>query len=420
MRRFAAPMSTSSKLSALSFQCTTRALNIHEYSSKKFLNEAGCKVEYGIMCETIAEVEAACAKIQSPQKVVKAQILAGGRGKGTFKSGFQGGVHVCANTAVAVETAKKMLGEVLVTKQTGEKGLKVTKLYVSETVPKIKKEYYVALLLDRGFGGPVFVASTEGGMDIETVAAKTPEKIQKMPINIRKGMSLEQGVELASKLGLGPEAGQQFLSIYNFAKSRDATMVEINPFVALENGDYMCIDSKISFDDNASFRQKDIWAHEDLTQKDSREVEAGKWDLNYVGLDGNVGCLVNGAGLAMATMDIIAMYGGSPANFLDMGGSAKTDQVVAALELIQKDPKVNGILVNIFGGIMKCDTIATGIVEACKKVALRVPLVVRLSGTNAELGKKIIADSGLQLEAASDLDQAARTIMGLVNKQAKV
>jgi succinyl-CoA synthetase beta subunit len=395
----------------------TRALNIHEYSSKQFLRDAGCKVEYGIMCETLAQVEEACKKIASPQKVVKSQILAGGRGKGKFLSGFQGGVHVCANSTEALATAGKMLGQTLVTKQTGPAGLKVSKLFVTECVPKIKKEYYVALLLDRGFGGPVFVASTEGGMDIETVAHNTPDKIVKMPINVQKGMTKEDGVALAAKLGLRPQAGEQFYNIYNFAKTKDATMVEINPFVELENGDYMCIDAKISFDDNATFRQKDVWAHEDLTQKDPREVEAAKWDLNYVGLDGNVGCLVNGAGLAMATMDIISMYGGSPANFLDVGGSAKADQVAAALDIIQKDAKVKGILINIFGGIMKCDVIAQGVVDACRKITLRVPLVVRLSGTNADLGKQILKDSNLPLAPAGDLDEAARKIMDLINKK---
>eukprot|EP00760_Papus_ankaliazontas_P005598 PhM_4_TR12668/c0_g1_i1/m.74665/K01900/LSC2; succinyl-CoA synthetase beta subunit len=409
MRRFA-PISIPS---AAKF---TRGLNVHEYSAKEFLRAAGCNVEMGYMCKTIEEVEAACGKIDTAKKVVKSQILAGGRGKGTFTTGFQGGVHVCADTADAVAKAREMLGNTLVTKQTGAAGMKVTKLYVSEVLPEIKKEYYVALLLDRTTQGPIMVASTEGGMDIETVAEKTPEKIVKMPISIKEGLTKEKAMELAGKLGLPEAAAEQFIGLYNFARTNDATMVEINPFVSTQDGRYMCIDSKVSFDDNAEYRQKKIWQHEDLDQKDPREVAAAKWDLNYVGLDGNVGCLVNGAGLAMATMDIISLNGGSPANFLDVGGGAKADQVAAAIEIIQRDPKVEGILVNIFGGIMKCDTIAQGVVDACSKVALRVPLVVRLSGTNSEQGREIIAKSGLAVHPAEDLDEAAAKIMELIKK----
>jgi succinyl-CoA synthetase beta subunit len=399
-----------------------RALNVHEYSAKALLNEFGCKTEFGIMCESIDEVKAACAKIKTPKKVVKSQILAGGRGKGTFKDGFKGGVHVCKDAEEAVATAKKMLGNTLITKQTGEKGLEVQKLFVTEVVPAIKRELYCALLLDRATCKPTFIASTQGGMNIEEVAEKTPEAIKKLAINIHNGLSEDQCHAFAKELGFDGDGAEkmtkQLIGIYNLAKAKDATMVEINPLVELENGDVMCIDAKLSFDDNARFRRPEIWQLEDMAQKNPKEVKADKYDLNYIALDGNVGCMVNGAGLAMATMDIISLYGQKPANFLDVGGSAKTEQIIAAFDIISADPQVKVILVNIFGGIMKCDLIAEGIIAAVKTLGEKftLPLVVRLQGTNDDLGKKILRDSGLKIHPVANLDEAGRKACELAAK----
>ena len=397
-------------------RCTggqTRSLNIHEYSSKQLLKQSNCSVEKGIACETVEQVKQACAAIPSVKKVVKAQILAGGRGKGTFTSGLQGGVHVCSDTENAASIAAQMLGKTLVTKQTGPQGKVVNKVYVAEFLPEIKKEYYLALMLDPRSKGPLLIASAEGGMDIEAVAAKTPEKVLKMPINIFEGMTDEVADKIIRFLGMNSSAKKEIQNIFNFAKEKDATLVEINPFVELKDGRYICADAKVSFDDNAEFRQPEVWQHNDPSQKDAREVKASKADLNYIGLDGNIGCLVNGAGLAMATMDVISMYGGKPANFLDVGGSATADQVSCALSIIQEDPSVKSILINIFGGIMKCDTIAKGVVDACKKVDIRVPLVVRLCGTNSDEGSKILNDSGLKIRAANDLNEAAQLAVQL-------
>ena len=390
-----------------------RNLNIHEYSSKELLKASNCSVERGIACESVEQVAQACANIPSTKKVVKAQILAGGRGKGTFTSGLQGGVHVCADTEKATSIAGQMLGQTLVTKQTGPKGKIVNKVYVAEFLPEIKKEYYLALMLDARSKGPLFIASAEGGMDIEAVAAKTPEKVLKMPINIFDGLTDEKCDEIVRFLGMNSSARKEIQNIYRFAKEKDATLVEINPFVELEDGRYICADAKVSFDDNAEFRHPDVWKHNDASQRDAREVKAAQADLNYIGLDGNIGCLVNGAGLAMATMDVISMYGGKPANFLDVGGSATADQVSCALSIIQEDPSVKSILINIFGGIMKCDTIAKGVVDACKKVDIRVPLVVRLCGTNSLEGSKILNESGLKIQSANDLNEAAEMAVKL-------
>lgn len=389
-----------------------RFFNIHEYQAKHILKENGGKVEFGIACNTIEEVEAACAKIKTEKKVVKSQILAGGRGKGVFADGYKGGVHVCDDTASAIEAARNMLGNTLITKQTGPSGKKVSTLYVTEAVPAIKRELYVSLILDRKSASPMFVGSAEGGMGIEELAKTCPEKIKTMRVNVAEGVNTDEAIAYAKELGFDGEtaerAAEQFKVLYKIGKSKDCTMVEINPLVELENGDIMEIDAKISFDDNAVFRHKDIAAMEDATQLDEKEVLARQHDLNYIALDGNVGCLVNGAGLAMATMDLISLEGGKPANFLDVGGSASEDQIVAAFRIIMGDPNVKSILVNIFGGIMHCDVIAQGIINASKVLKSSIPIIVRLSGTNEKLGKELLANSGLALHPAEDLNSAAR------------
>ena len=397
-----------------------RFLNVHEYSSKQLLREFGCKTEFGIMATSIDEVKAACQKIKSEKKVVKSQILAGGRGKGTFVDGYQGGVHVCPNAEAAITCAEKMLNNTLVTKQTGAQGQKVGKLFVTEAIPGIKRELYVALVLDRKTCCPTFIASAEGGMGIEELAHSNPEKIKKMPVNIHDGIDKENCIKFAMEIGFdesnAESAAKQFMGIYNLAKAKDCTMVEINPMVELEDGDVMCIDAKLSFDDNAQFRRPEIWEMEDKSQKDPKEVKADEYDLNYIALEGNVGCLVNGAGLAMGTMDIISLYGQKPANFLDVGGSAKAEQIVQAFEIITADPSVKCILVNIFGGIMKCDVIANGIVEAMQTLGdkVTVPIVVRLEGTNEKLGKEILSNSGMKIHPVSNLDEAGRKATELV------
>lgn len=403
-----------------------RFLNIHEYQAKALLKEAGCKVEYGVACSTLEEVEAALLKIKSSKKVVKSQILAGGRGMGTFVDGFKGGVHVCKDNVEALAVAKRMLNNTLVTKQTGPAGQKVLKLYVTEAIPGIKRELYIALVLDRKTCSPTFIGSAEGGMGIEELAHSQPDKIKKMVVNIHDGIDHDACVKFAKELGFVEDdaaefAANQFKGMYNLAKSKDCTQVEINPMVELENDDIMCIDAKLSFDDNALFRRPEVAAMADVTQMDPKEVLAANADLNYVALEGNVGCLVNGAGLAMATMDIISLYGQKPANFLDVGGSAKTSQIVAAFDIISHDPHVKCILVNIFGGIMKCDVIATGVVEAAKQLAgrVKIPIVCRLEGTNEEEGKRILRDSGLPIVAADNLDDAGKKACNIVAEALK-
>ena len=348
--------------------------------------------------------------------IVKAQIHAGGRGKGTFTNGFKGGVHICTDAATASEKAEGMIGGFLVTKQTGPEGQLVSKILINEGIT-IDSEYYFAILMDRAYGGPVIVASTEGGMDIEEVAEKNPSAIIKEPVDIATGLLEAQSEAVAAKLGfegdMKAKAAKQFRALYDLFIGSDATQVEINPLAigaipgAGEERHVFAVDAKLNFDDNAAYRQKDIFAMRDIHMEDPRDWEAEKAGLNYIGLDGSIGCLVNGAGLAMATMDIVKLHGGSPANFLDVGGGATADQVATAFRLITSDPNVKGLLVNIFGGIMKCDTIAEGIVAAAKEVGLKVPLVVRLEGTNVEAGKQILRDSGVALITADDLDDAA-------------
>ena len=398
---------------------TPRFLNIHEYASKQLLRANGATTEFGVMCTTMDQVKAACAAITTPKKVVKAQILAGGRGKGTFADGTKSGVHICDSTEAALVSAGKMLGKTLITKQTGPKGLPVMRLFVTETIPAIKRELYVALLLDRVTCKPMFVASQEGGMGIEELAHSNPEKIVKFPVN-NMTFTLTEGAELAAKLGFTgaaiAKAAQQFVAVFETARKNDATMVEINPLAELETGEVMCLDAKISLDDNAHFRHKEWDVMADPSQKDAKEVEADKYELNYIALDGNVGCMVNGAGLAMSTMDLIALYGQKPANFLDVGGSAKTEQIVQAFSIITRDPNVKCILVNIFGGIMKCDVIAQGVIAAVQQLGdkLKVPIVVRLEGTNDQIGLKMLADSKLAIVTASDLEDAAQKACKLV------
>lgn len=355
--------------------------------------------------------------------ILKAQIHAGGRGKGTFKNGFKGGVKICKTPEQIKENASQMLGNILVTHQTGPDGQIVNTLLVNEGI-SIESEKYFAILMDRSCQGPVMVASSQGGMDIEEVAAKNPGAIVKEPIDIMKGVQPEQTERLARALGFKSEniaaATRQMSNLYDLFLGTDATQVEINPFA---EGRYtggqtevFCVDAKLNFDDNAAFRQKKIYGMRDTSMEDPRDVAAEAAGLNYIGLDGTIGCMVNGAGLAMATMDIINLHGGRPANFLDVGGGATAAQVTTAFKILTGDPNVKALLVNIFGGIMKCDTIATGIVQAAKEVGLQIPLVVRLEGTNVEQGKQILESSGIQVVTASDLDDAAKKAVASLSK----
>jgi len=347
--------------------------------------------------------------------VIKSQILAGGRGLGTFTNGFQGGVHVIPKSKTQ-EYAEKMIGQTLVTKQSGPEGKPVNTVLMAEKMDLVN-EMYFAILLDRAFGGPVVIACAEGGTSIEDLAEKYPEKIKKVPIDIVAGMTDQQASEIVDALeisGSKPAAIEQVKALYGVFRDSDCTMVEVNPLAEDSNGTLIAADAKLGFDDNTAFRQKDIFAQRDHSQEDPRDVAAEKWDLNYIGLDGSIGCMVNGAGLAMATMDIIQMHGGSPANFLDVGGSAKKEQIVEAFKIVTTDPNVKAILVNIFGGIMKCDVIAAGIVAGVEEVGLQIPLIVRLEGTNVDAGKDIIRNSGLNILAADDLDDAAKKAVAAI------
>jgi succinyl-CoA synthetase beta subunit len=401
-------------------------MNIHEYQAKQLLAQSGVAVPPGGVASTPDEARAAAEKLfEAGHKrvVVKSQIHAGGRGKGTFKSGFQGGVKVCASADEAFEKAKCMLGQTLVTKQTGPDGRVVHKLLV-EAASNIRKEFYLAVLLDRASSRPVVMASTEGGMDIEEVAAKTPEKIVKETIDPAVGMMPYQARKLAAALGLKGDliaAGAKLiLGVYKTWWECDASMVEINPLCVVENADgkdtLIALDGKIGLDDNALYRRKSILEMRDLNEEAPLEIEASKFNLNYIKLDGSIACLVNGAGLAMATMDIIQHFGGMPANFLDVGGGASKEQVTAAFKIILQDPHVKGILVNIFGGIMDCNVIATGIVAAVKETGLKLPLVVRLEGNNVVAGKKTLAESGLTLITGDSMSDAAQKVVKAVGE----
>jgi succinyl-CoA synthetase beta subunit len=400
-------------------------MNLHEYQAKQLLAQHGVALPEGAVCDTPdAATKLAQSLFDKGEKmiVVKAQIHAGGRGKGTFKNGYKGGVKLCKTTDEVRQAAQGMLGNVLVTKQTGPEGRRVNKLLVA-AAPEIKKELYLAVLLDRAISRPIFMASTEGGMDIEEVAAKTPEKITRLPIDPTLGMMPYQARKLAVALGLGPElindAAKLLLGVYNAWWNCDASLLEINPLCIVHRQGketLLAVDAKMSLDDNALFRHPELVAMRDLSEEAPLEIEASKFNLNYIKLDGNIACLVNGAGLAMATMDIIQHYGGRPANFLDVGGGASKEQVTAAFKIILSDPNVKGILVNIFGGIMQCDIIATGIVAAVKETKLTLPLVVRLEGNNVQLGKKILQESGLNLTSADTLADGAQKVVQAVGQ----
>ena len=395
-------------------------MNIHEYQAKAVLREFGVPVPEGFPILNANEAAVAGAKLPGPVWVVKAQIHAGGRGKGKFKeaaAGEKGGVRLAKSVDEVKQYAAEMLGHTLVTIQTGEAGKQVNRLYV-EDGSAIEKEFYLSLLVDRVTSRVAFVASTEGGMDIETVAHDTPEKIVTFSIDPATGVMPHHGRTLARALGLTGDLAKQAADLANklYAAfvSKDMAMLEINPLIVTKDGKLRCLDAKIGFDSNSLYRHPDIAALRDETEEDAKEIEASHYDLNYIALDGTIGCMVNGAGLAMATMDIIKLYGEAPANFLDVGGGATREKVTAAFKIITADPKVKGILVNIFGGIMKCDVIAEGVIAAVREVGLQVPLVVRLEGTNVELGKDIIAKSGLNVIPADDLDDAAQKIVKAV------
>ena len=399
-------------------------MNIHEYQAKELLAAHGIAVPAGYPALSVEEAVAAAKKLPGPLYVVKAQIHAGGRGKGKFKelpAEAKGGVRLAKSIDEVEANAREMLGHTLVTIQTGDAGKEVNRLYVTDGVD-IASEFYLSLLVDRDSGRIAFVVSTEGGMDIEGVAHDTPEKITTFTIDPAEGFMPHHGraVAFALKLtgDLNKQAQKLSKQLYDAFIATDCSMLEINPLVVTEDQRLLVLDAKMSFDSNALYRHKDIEALRDETEEDPAEVEASKYDLAYIKLDGNIGCMVNGAGLAMATMDIIKLNGAFPANFLDVGGGASKEKVTAAFKIILKDPAVKGILVNIFGGIMKCDIIADGIVAAAKEVNLSVPLVVRLEGTNVQQGKDILANSGLPIVSADDLGDAARKIVAEVKQAA--
>jgi len=399
-------------------------MNIHEYQAKELLAKFGVPVPAGYAAMSVDEAVEAAKRLPGPLYVVKAQIHAGGRGKGKFKElgpDAKGGVRLAKTLDEVRAHAAEMLGNTLVTVQTGEAGKQVQRLYITDGVD-IAKEFYLAVLVDRGTGRVAMVASTEGGMDIETVAHDTPEKIHTLDIDPATGFMPHHGRAVAAALGLTGDLAKQAANVasklYDAFLGTDASQIEINPLAVTDQGKLMVLDAKVGFDSNAMFRHKDLAELRDLTEEDAMEVEASKYDLAYIKLDGNIGCMVNGAGLAMATMDIIKLNGAFPANFLDVGGGANKEKVTAAFKIILSDPAVKGILVNIFGGIMRCDIIAEGIIAAAQEVHLSVPLVVRLEGTNVEEGKRILADSGLAIVPANDLGDAARKIVAEVNKAA--
>ena len=399
-------------------------MNIHEYQAKELLATFGVPVPAGYAALSVEEAVAATEKLPGPLYVVKAQIHAGGRGKGKFKElgpDAKGGVRLARTKDEVRAAATDMLGNTLVTVQTGEHGKQVNRLYVTDGVD-IAKEFYLAVLVDRVSGRVAMVASTEGGMDIETVAHDSPEKIHTLDIDPATGFMPHHGRAVANALGLTGDLAKQAANVasklYAAFIGTDASQIEINPLAVTDKGELLVLDAKVGFDTNALFRHKDLAALRDETEEDPAEIEASKYDLAYIKLDGDIGCMVNGAGLAMATMDIIKLNGMFPANFLDVGGGANKEKVTAAFKIILADPNVKGILVNIFGGIMKCDIIADGIVAAAKEVNLSVPLVVRLEGTNVEKGKEILAGSGLAIVPANDLGDAAKKIVAEVKRAA--
>ncbi len=397
-------------------------MNIHEFQAKATLATFKAPVAPGFPASTTAEARAAAERLPGPVYVVKSQIHAGGRGKGRFKeasAGAGGGVRVARSAEEVVAHAEQMLGQTLVTVQTGPSGRKVSRLYI-EAGSAIEKEFYLSLLVDRASGRVAFVVSTEGGVEIEEVAHRSPEKIVTFSVDPATGVMPHHGRAMAKALGLSGDLAKQAeklaAGLYAAFLEKDMAMLEINPLIVSKDGHLRCLDAKVTFDANALFKHPDIVALRDEAEEDVKEIEASKYDLSYIALDGTIGCMVNGAGLAMATMDIIKLYGAEPANFLDVGGGATKEKVAAAFKIITSDKNVKGILVNIFGGIMKCDVIAEGVIAAVKEVGLEVPLVVRLEGTNVDLGKAIIADSGLDVIAADDLDDAAQKIVAAVKK----
>ncbi len=395
-------------------------MNIHEYQAKAVLRAFAAPVAEGKAAFTPEEAEAAARALPGPVYVVKSQIHAGGRGKGKFRqasAGEKGGVRIARSVEEVRQFAQQMLGATLVTVQTGPAGKQVNRLYI-EDGSSIEKEFYLSMLVDRSVARVAFVLSTEGGVNIEDVAHNTPEKIHTFSIDPATGIMPHHGRTAARALGLTGDLAKQcealVAKLYAAFLAKDMAMLEINPLVVTAQGQLKVLDAKVSFDDNALYRHADVAALRDETEEDAKEIEASKYDLNYVTLDGTIGCMVNGAGLAMATMDIIKLYGESPANFLVVGGGATKEKVTAAFKIITADPNVKGILVNIFGGIMRCDVIAEGVIAAVKEVGLKVPLVVRLEGTNVELGKTIIRDSGLNVIPADDLDDAAQKVVSAV------
>ena len=395
-------------------------MNIHEYQAKALLREFGVAVPRGVAILKASDANLATDELGGPVWVVKSQIHAGGRGKGKFKeasAGDKGGVRVTKSADDVNQFVKQMLGATLVTEQTGPAGKQVNRLYIEEG-SEIDKEFYLSILVDRETSRVAFVVSTEGGVNIEEVAHKTPEKIVTFSVDPATGIMGHHGRTVAKALGLAGNLAKQaeklVAQLYAAFVAKDMAMLEINPLVVTKQGDLRVLDAKVSFDDNALYRHPEVVALRDETEEDAKEIEASKYDLNYITLDGTIGCMVNGAGLAMATMDIIKLYGMAPANFLDVGGGADKAKVTAAFKIITADPNVKGILVNIFGGIMKCDIIAEGVMAAVKEVGLKVPLVVRLEGTNVEAGKKIIADSGLNVLTGDNLDDSAQKIVKAV------
>merc|ERR1712079_971255 len=388
-----------------------RQLSVHEHVSMSLLKEAGVPVPKFGVAKSAAEAKKIAEDIASNDLVVKAQVLAGGRGKGHFAGGAKGGVRLVYSPEEVEESAKGMIGDFLITKQTGAEGRICNSVMVTER-KYTRKEFYIAFMNERSFHGPVCIASSEGGVNIEEVAEKNPDAIVKFPIDVMKGLDVDGAKNIAKGIGVHEkkvdEVAQIVLNLYDLFQKKDASMVEINPFAEDSTGNFVCLDAKLKFDDNAEFRQKAVFDQRDWSLEDKREVEAANYNLNYIALDGDIGCMVNGAGLAMATMDIIKLHGGSPANFLDVGGGATADQVKEAFKIITGDPKVNALLVNIFGGIMRCDVIAEGIVNAAETLQMKVPIIVRLQGTNVNEAKVMIGSSGLKILPVDNLDEAAR------------
>merc|ERR1739844_492579 len=391
--------------------CQQRDLSVHEHVSMSLLKDAGVPVPNFGVAKSAEEARKIAEEIASNDLVVKAQVLAGGRGKGSFKGGYKGGVQLVYNPDEVETASKGMIGDYLITKQTGADGRICNSVMITER-KYTRKEYYIAFMNERAFNGPVIIASSEGGVNIEETAEKNPDSIVKFPIDVVQGLTVEGSKNVAVKLGIHDskvdEVAQILQNLYKLFVSKDASMVEINPFAEDNSGHFVCLDAKLKFDDNAEFRQKAVFDQRDWSQEDTREVAAAEYNLNYIALDGDIGCMVNGAGLAMATMDIIKLHGGSPANFLDVGGGATAAQVKEAFKIITSDPKVNAIMVNIFGGIMRCDVIAEGIIAAARELNLSTPIVVRLQGTNVDEAKVMIGSSGLKILPVDNLDEAAR------------